>query len=323
MKNQGLIHALLLDGAGGAKPLNAHEVRSWQPEQGQLWLHFDYGVEQSQDWIQQDLGLEPLVIDSLLAGETRPRAVKVASGCLLFLRGVNLNPAQTPEDMVSIRVYADENRIISTRRRRLLSVSQLHDQLMIAQGPCSISQIISQLALGLTSRMESVIDEVDDRLDVFESDLGVAANDNLHQALSKIRRQTITLKRYIKPQREGLKQFLSHQLVWFESEQVQVIEESINDLTRLIEELDMAIERAQIVYEEIANLISEQVNKRMYIMSVVAAIFLPLGFLTGLLGINVGGVPGTENPNAFFIFVALLVGLFVSLAGYFKYKGWI
>ena len=104
---------------------------------------------------------------------------------------------------------------------------------------------------------------------------------------------------------------------------MQVIEESINDLTRLIEELDMAIERAQIVYEEIANLISEQVNKRMYIMSVVAAIFLPLGFLTGLLGINVGGVPGTENPNAFFIFVALLVGLFVSLAGYFRYKGWI
>jgi len=33
----------------------------------------------------------------------------------------------------------------------------------------------------------------------------------------------------------------------------------------------------------------------------VAAIFLPLGLLTGLLGINVGGIPGAETGSAFWI----------------------
>jgi zinc transporter len=63
-------------------------------------------------------------------------------------------------------------------------------------------------------------------------------------------------------------------------------------------------------------------NTRMYVLSVVAAIFLPLGFLTGLLGINVGGIPGTENPWAFLIFSLLIVGILVVQMLWFKYKKW-
>ena len=63
-------------------------------------------------------------------------------------------------------------------------------------------------------------------------------------------------------------------------------------------------------------------NTRMYVLSVVAAIFLPLGFLTGLLGINVGGIPGTENPWAFLIFSLLIVGILVVQMLWLKYKKW-
>jgi zinc transporter len=57
-------------------------------------------------------------------------------------------------------------------------------------------------------------------------------------------------------------------------------------------------------------------NKNLYMLSVIAAVFLPLGFLTGLLGLNVGGVPGVDNPAAFWIFSGVLsavVGLQIAL----------
>ena len=47
-------------------------------------------------------------------------------------------------------------------------------------------------------------------------------------------------------------------------------------------------------------------NKTLYILSIITAIFLPLGLITGLLGINVGGIPGSENPFAF-VFVCLML----------------
>ena len=63
----------------------------------------------------------------------------------------------------------------------------------------------------------------------------------------------------------------------------------------MIEELDAARDRAAVTQEELASRLAEQSNKRLYVLSVVAAVFLPLGLITGLLGVNLGGIPGTPG----------------------------
>ncbi|HEY5718587.1 MAG TPA: CorA family divalent cation transporter, partial [Motiliproteus sp.] len=75
--------------------------------------------------------------------------------------------------------------------------------------------------------------------------------------------------------------------------------------------------------EETINRASDLMNQRMYVLSLVAAVFLPLGFLTGLLGINVGGIPGVENPNAFYIFIVILGLTTGGMMWYFKHKRWL
>ena len=63
-------------------------------------------------------------------------------------------------------------------------------------------------------------------------------------------------------------------------------------------------------------------NKNMYVLSVISAIFLPLGFLTGLFGINIGGIPGVEDPNAFWVFSGILVVIVSLQIWIFKKLGW-
>jgi zinc transporter len=72
-----------------------------------------------------------------------------------------------------------------------------------------------------------------------------------------------------------------------------------------------------------ASTISEQMNARMYVLSIVAAIFLPLGFFTGLMGINVGGMPRVEDGEAFWVVVAMCVGLMLVLGVIFRWKKWL
>jgi zinc transporter len=67
---------------------------------------------------------------------------------------------------------------------------------------------------------------------------------------------------------------------------------------------------------------SDALNKRMYVLSLIAAIFLPLGFLTGLLGINVGGIPGADNPMAFTIFVVFLIIIVLFQIVLFRWRKW-
>jgi len=64
-------------------------------------------------------------------------------------------------------------------------------------------------------------------------------------------------------------------------------------------------------------------NKAMYVLSIVAAIFLPLSLLTGLLGINVGGIPGAENKWAFLLVTFFLVMIALLLIGLFRRLKWL
>ncbi|MEN8760957.1 MAG: CorA family divalent cation transporter, partial [Thiogranum sp.] len=130
MKNgEGLIHAYLLDGTGGGRRLDMVDIEAWTREQGVLWAHFDYTSEDARQWLQNSAGLQDLVADALLVEETRPRATSIDDGLLIALRGINTNPGAEPDDMVAVRLWVDDKRIISTRERVLFSARDIAEQL--------------------------------------------------------------------------------------------------------------------------------------------------------------------------------------------------
>ncbi|MBA3036344.1 MAG: zinc transporter ZntB, partial [Desulfobacterium sp.] len=109
---------------------------------------------------------------------------------------------------------------------------------------------------------------------------------------------------------------------WLNDTERMRLREIADRTTRYVEDLDAIRDRATVTQEELNGRLAEQMNKTMYVLSIVAGIFLPLGLLTGLLGINVGGIPGTENHWAFAIFCGLLLIVAVMQIWLFKRKKW-
>ena len=149
--------------------------------------------------------------------------------------------------------------------------------------------------------------------------VGLRAAGSDHRAkLQKIRRRLISLKRYIAPQRMALTKLIDLRLPWFEAHDLIRLRELGERVIRYVEDLEALRERAQVMQDELTNRLSEQMNRNMYLLTIVASIFLPLGFITGLLGVNVGGIPGTEEPLGFLMLCGLL--LFVGLLEYWIFK---
>ncbi|MET4161874.1 zinc transporter [Marinobacterium sp. MBR-111] len=305
------LHALILDGQGGARSLSFEELERWQPEDGILWLHLDYTLDSTRQWLEQDSGLPELAIDALLAENTRPRAAILDEHLLLALRGVNTNPGADPEDMVSIRLCVGARLVVSTRKRRLMSVAKLLALFEQGEGPRSSAELVIRLSELLVERMGVTVEELEEQLSDLELDLLTQPGSEMRQAVRSLRRQTVTLRRYFAPQRDAFNQMLSERLSWFTTEMKLELREISDQLLRHIEDLDIIRERAAMAQEELASQQGEQLNQRMYVLSIISAVFLPLGFLTGLLGINVGGIPGADNDYAFLIFL-LLLGLLVG-----------
>jgi len=316
-ENSGLISACRLDGKGSGTPLDWSEANKWTPEQGSVWIHLDCTNVNTETWLRDHSKLDTFVIDGLLAMETRPRCDWYEDGVLLVLRGVNLNPGADPDDMVSIRIWIDQHRVISTRLRRLLAVEDVRQQLAAGKGPISTGHLVARLAACLTDRMMPTIEDLSDQVDALEDQL-INIDGSEKQALrevrfklANIRRLAISLRRYITPQREALTRLSQLDEKWLDDRMRGRMRETVDRVTRITEELDEVRERSALIQDELISRISQRMEHTMYVLTVVATIMLPLGFLTGLLGINVGGIPGAETKWAFW---AVTGGMAVVIA---------
>jgi zinc transporter len=167
------------------------------------------------------------------------------------------------------------------------------------------------LSARLIERMGPVIDDLIDEVDRLEDAVVTAHSAELRGGLGSLRRKTIALRRYLAPQREVMARLAMEQTSWLRADDKAYLREVSDRTTRVVEDLDAARERAGVVQDELSSRISDQTNRTMYLLTVVAAVLLPPSLLTGLLGVNVGGMPGADNPLSFAIVVVLIIALAV------------
>ncbi len=318
-----LIAAYVLDGKGGGRSIGWDEIKTWTEDQGTLWMHMDYSVKKTWHWLSKSSGLDAMTAKAMVVEDSRPRSVVSEQGVLLFLRGVNLNPGQEPEDMVSIRLWLEKNRVITTRRRLLLSIQDIYTAFDKGLGPKNAAELLTFLNGCLINRMANVIDDISDRVDALESEVATSESHLLRPKIADIRREAILIRRYLAPQREALYRLQIEEIPFLGKTDQLNLREGNDRLIRYIEELDTVRDRASITQEELASRLSEQMDKRMYVLSVVALIFLPLTFLTGLLGINVGGIPGADYKWSFLIVCTGLGVITLLTMWYLHIKKWV
>ena len=320
--SQGGLAAYILDGNGGARLLDRNELASWSSEQGILWVHLNYTDAEDQRWLAGS-SLDKLVVDALLAEDTRPRTTAIGEGLLVSLRGVNLTPGADPEDMVSIRIWIEKELVVTSRKRSLLSVDDVVSQLESGRGPKSTAELLVELSDRLVWRMSDTVDQFEDRVADLEGRVLESNNSSMRYELATLRRQAIELRRYLAPQREALARLIIEKVDWLNEACRLRLREVSDRLIRHIEDLDAVRERAAVTQEELLSRLSEQLNTRMYVLSVVAAVFLPLGFLTGLFGVNVAGLPGLQDPYAFIWLCLAMVVVTFGMIVLIKWLRWV
>ena len=311
------VYGWALNGSGGGSPIENPQESTDSP----TWLHFDYskpGVEKE----LLALGLDDWVIESLVRVDTRPRTVALDDGMLVMLRGINMNPGADPEDMVSLRLWLSSDRLISVRQRRLFAVQDVADQLSQSRGPHNVPEILVAIVERMADRIKDFVDTIEDRITDFEDRVEKHPPAEIRANVSEVRRQTAVVRRFISPQRDALDALCRDSKGILSQEQTFMVREQADRIAREVEDLDLVRERSLVVTEELLNRIAQEQNNRMYVLSIIAAIFLPITFITGLFGMNVAGLPGTENAAAFLMVAGAMAGVTVLTLVLLRAKRW-
>lgn len=291
--------AVLEEDAAIARALEAPDL---------AWLHMPAHDPSSAEWIERHLGyLDRPIRSALIAEETRPRALPIETGLMLILRAINTNPGAEPEDMVSLRMWIDPARIVSLSRRPLASVAEVAEEIAAGRGPSRAGAFLCRLLDRLGASIETEISALVEETDALEDDVLRAQTPQLRGRITDARQRVVDLRRYLAPQRDALAVVAAARFGWLDKSDRRSLAELHDRMIRHVEELDATRDRLVVIRDELQHAQAERLNRNLYFLSVISAVFLPLGFLTGLMGINLAGMPGAEGEAAFWIFAGVLV----------------
>lgn len=310
-------YGYILDGLGGAKEVHINKEIKDAPVDHMVWMHLNAAEPLIREWLLSSINLPQTVIDELLSDETRPQYRYYQQGILVTLRSINYNPSSEPQDMVSLHLWIEKNKIITISNENVLAIDDMAQAIESKSGPVEGADFMVKLIYNINKRITSIVAEIEDEVDEVEDNILEDYTRDIRKSLSQVRRKILVLRRYILPQRDMLLRIFAENALG--AKYKIAIRDVGERLVRDIEDLDVARDRAMLIQEEITNSISEQMNRTMYMMTMVATIFLPLTFLTGLLGINVGGIPGSTNPVAFFVVCG--VSILIAIGEYMFFKG--
>lgn len=315
---QGVLFAIDEHGRDLTDPYAPHPDNAW------TWTHLAQTSKDASAWIHHRSGIPKHAARAMLADKTRPRCVPIDKGILFIGRGVNLDPASTPEDMVTIRAWVEGARIVTVVVRRLRSAESVADEFGSETPPSSPNAVLARLLTNMVDRIAPVVEDLGESLDEIQADVIDDSTPTVHAStLSPIRLRTVSLHRYLLPMHDAAASLIDTDTLE-KPDDVRVELIATRDrLSRLIEELASIDSRASVTRDEIVSRRAEQLNDRVYALTILAGVFLPLSVITGLLGMNVGGVPLMDSPSGFWITTITLVVLLVVSLTLLRLKRWI
>lgn len=305
-----VVHAHALAATEQTNVLNEDALLAALRDDAPAWVHLDGTQDGAGEWISDHLTyLDPHAVQALLDVDTRARATVLGEGMILILRDVNFNEGENPEDMVSVRMWIDAHRIVTISRKRLRTIQRMDEVLNAGEGPVSAGEFLIQLIGDTTQNVANFQKELDTVANDLEHKVISEGDEGLRRQVVDLRLQVIAARRFLGPQRDALGLIGRNDLAFLDKTTRRKVEEDYVKLTRVVEDMDELRDQASVLREELAGQLSDKLNRNMFVLSVLSAIFLPLGFLTGLFGVNVGGLPGLEDSRAFLWLCGAMGGL--------------
>jgi len=311
----------IVDGDKG-REISLDELNARDGQACFSWVHVDGWKEDARAVVSRCNHMPHTALSALLAQETRPRCTLMGDGALVNLRGLGLADDPVGDALVSIRLWAEHARVISVSYRPLAALEPVIAR-MLAGTIRDPGDLIAELSRQITEALDPEVADLGDQLDEIESGLGESTAAEVRRQVSGIRATAISYRRFIAPQRQALERLSAADAAWLEPDDRLHLQEAADRCARMAEELEAVRERSALAHEELTDLRAEQMNRQALIISVVALVFLPLTFLTGLLGMNVEGIPYAREPWAFWGVVAVCAVMAAAIGGWFVATHWL
>jgi zinc transporter len=312
---------LIFDGKGGVQRQVPSGVDPIVPARGFMVVSGKAKEPAFKVWLKAELG--PFNADLLTVPSTRSRCIVLDDRAMVVMRVAR--PGADPDDIGRqlMTLWIEKGRVIISSELNIPDFLGITQWEQSHHAPVSPADLVARLGLRAADRLEPLVEMMGDRLDDIEESLIVQHTSKAQNRLSELRRTLISFRRLVWPQRDMLNTLEIEDLSFFTTRDRLRLREASARAARIGDELQAMSERAVLVHEQIIDARAEQMNKTMLVLAAVTVVFMPLTLLTGVLGMNVAGIPFSDNNHSFWSVCVGLLLIALGIVWWMRGKRWL
>lgn len=312
----GLLYGYLLRPGVLAQRIGLDEVEpALAAGDGTVWLHFNLSNVRARRWLAQSVHISDEMKTALDERDERPRIDRIDDGLFAVISDFDY---EEPDELALLRtlwIHAAPRLMVSARAHAVRSTDSLRVWACGGLHMRSGIELLVELLAVRSDLFERLVDEMTEQVNEIE-DAILTGGGAEREHLARIRRRCVRLRRTFGPERTAMQKFDRQRPGWVDEDVAEQWHDATETLAYLLDEQSELYERAKLLQEEIASRVAEDTNRNLYVLSVL----MPMTLVTGVFGMNTGGLPFSTGDHAFWWVMLMVLAAGVGTAAYLFVK---
>ncbi len=262
-------------------------------EKNLLWLDFLDPGEEDFKSLEETFSLHPLVIEGCRVPQEEPRVDEFPDYIFMIMHSVYFykDKEERGEEPLSIRemdVILGKNYIVTLHKEKIWNIDNTMEQLR--KNPRILSRgcdfLLYFILDDIMDNYFYILDLIEDRIDTLEETVSTAKSEEFLDEVFSYKRYTLSLRKVMAPQRELIAQFCRRDYPFIHPQMAIYYRDILDHLTRIHSMIETFRELLTSVMEAHLSLLSHKMNEVIKFLTIIATIFMPMTFLTGVYGMN-------------------------------------
>ena len=285
-----------------------------RPDGSFAWLHFNLSNTATEPWLRGHAGLSEDFFDALHTGSRSTRIEREGDALFAVVNDVVFNFAFEASDVATLWINVRPGLVVTARRSPLRAVDRLRTEVKQGHTLESPLALLEHLFRHQADELQRIARSATDRVDDIEDEV-LAGHLMTHGAeLARLRRMSVRLQRLLVPEPSAMLRLLANPPAWVSARDVQRLQQAHDEFAVVLRDIGSLQERIKLLQDESSARVAEENNRSLFVLTMVTVLALPINLTSGLMGMNVGGVPWGQDPHGFGWMVLLIGSITVALA---------
>jgi magnesium transporter len=167
-----------------------------------------------------------------------------------------------------------------------------------------------------------LLDEIGDVMEEIEDKLISNPDHSIKENVHHLKKELLFVKKSIAPLREAMNRFSKSDNPYISDSSSMYTRDLYDHIIQIMDSVETHRDVLHGLQDLYLSEISFKMNQVMQILTIITTIFVPLSFLAGLYGMNFVNMPELQSRNGYYILLAVMFLIFISLLIFFKRKKW-